>query len=358
MQRALSAPGKLFLSGEYAVLWGGTARVAAVSPRATALVRRRADRQIHLVLEEGRLVGDATPVGARWRGEIPASFHFAARAVDEALRAHGGEVLGFDLALSPSRSGPGGRKLGMGGSARAAVLSCEAARYALELRVDVLKLALLAHAAAQDGRGSGADVAAIFAGGIVRYRRYPLDELMAASRTHALGAAFGASPPVDLWRLPSTHLHLAYVYSRESSSTRVLIAEVERRFGRGGRAGFVAESDALGSALEDGLLRGDFTTIREATEQLEALLAGLGPLETENTRRLLALARTHGCAGKISGAGGGDGCVLFAPDGASRDAALQALAARGFLAFPVNLEAGVRGEPNPDPRLMEWLKAA
>src|ERR671931_2463260 len=101
MQRALSAPGKLFLSGEYAVLWGGTARVAAVSPRATALVRRRADRQIHLVLEEGRLVGDATPLGARWRGEIPAAFHFAARAGGGAPRAPGGGGVGGGSAPPP-----------------------------------------------------------------------------------------------------------------------------------------------------------------------------------------------------------------------------------------------------------------
>ncbi|MDQ3274735.1 MAG: phosphomevalonate kinase, partial [Actinomycetota bacterium] len=38
MQRALSAPGKLFLAGEYAVLWGGTARIAAVGPRTFASV--------------------------------------------------------------------------------------------------------------------------------------------------------------------------------------------------------------------------------------------------------------------------------------------------------------------------------
>src|SRR5687768_5444282 len=104
MQRALSAPGKLFLSGEYAVLWGGTARIAAVGPRTTALVRRRPDKQIHLLLEVGRLVGDGTPVGARWRveGPVPEPFRFVAFAIDQALRAHGGDVLGFELALAPS----------------------------------------------------------------------------------------------------------------------------------------------------------------------------------------------------------------------------------------------------------------
>ena len=358
MQRALSAPGKLFLAGEYAVLWGGTARIAAVGPRSTALVRRRADRQIHLVLAEGRLIGDATPVGVRWRTEVPDGFRFAARAVDECLRAHGSETLGFDLALSPSTTGPGGAKLGLGGSARAAVLASEAARYVLELRVDALKVALLAHAKAQDGVGSGGDVAAIFAGGIVRYRRYFVDELVSASSNATLAAALASSWPVDLWRLPSAPVQLAYAFTHQSASTPRMIAEVERRLSEDERESFVSESDALGNVLEEALLRGDFSILRQTTAELQALLARLGDLETENTRRVLALVRTHGCAGKISGAGGGDGCIVFAPDPEARAAALEALSARGFRALPVEVEPGLRGEAAPDPALAKWLKGS
>ena len=65
MKRSLSAPGKLFLAGEYAVLWGGAARVLAVPPRGHALVKRREDREVELVLEEGRLRGTLTPMGVR-----------------------------------------------------------------------------------------------------------------------------------------------------------------------------------------------------------------------------------------------------------------------------------------------------
>ena len=54
MERALSAPGKLFLSGEYAVLWGGVRAVAAVGPRTAALVRRRADREVHVCWRRAR----------------------------------------------------------------------------------------------------------------------------------------------------------------------------------------------------------------------------------------------------------------------------------------------------------------
>ncbi|MGA9524378.1 MAG: phosphomevalonate kinase [Myxococcaceae bacterium] len=355
MQRALSAPGKLFLSGEYAVLWGGTARIAAVGPRTHAFVRRREDREVHILLDLGRLVGHATHLGVNWRGEVPEGFHFVARTLDEAFRVHGREALGFDLALAPSPMAPNGRKLGLGGSARATVLAAEAARFVLEERFDALKLSLLAHGKAQGLKGSGGDVAAIYAGGIVRYRRYEIASLAQASGTGALAAALSSSPAVDLWRLPSPKAWLSYAYTEQSASTRLLIAEVERRLGDAGRASFVAESDSWGEVLERGILEGRFELIAEAAERLETLLSGLGPLETEPMRQILALARTHGSAGKMSGAGGGDGCILFSPDEQTQRATLEAVASRGFHAFPLTLEPGVRGEAAPEPRLLSWL---
>jgi phosphomevalonate kinase len=357
MIRTLSAPGKLFLSGEYAVLWGGVARIAAVGPRSGAMVRRREDRTVRLLLTDGALRGQLTPLGVLWEEPLPEAFRFVARTVDEALRIHGQEALGFDLALAPSPPGPGGTKLGLGGSARACVLSAEAVRFVLEQRYDALKLALVAHAGAQGGKGSGGDVAAAFAGGVVRYRRYPLEPLQEASAKGKLGAALATSPPVDLWRLPGPKLHLSYAFTNQSASTPSLIRQVERRLDEEGRARFVERSDELGNQLEQGLLRGEFDLVAAACRELQERLSALGALETEPMRQLLALAQTSGSAGKMSGAGGGDGCVIFSPDPQTRQATLEALGARGFHAFPVHLEEGLRGEAGADPLLATWLRA-
>ena len=145
MERALSAPGKLFVSGEYAVLWGGVSRVAAVGPRTAALVRRRSDSQVHVCVEEGTLSGRTTPRGVKWEREVPPGFSFVARTLDEALRLHGRESVGFDLAVSPSAVDSNGRKLGMGGSACATVLAADAVRFVLEEKFDTLKVALVSH---------------------------------------------------------------------------------------------------------------------------------------------------------------------------------------------------------------------
>jgi phosphomevalonate kinase len=356
VQRALSVPGKLFLSGEYAVLWGGTARLCAVGPRVAALVRRRADREVHLVLATGRLVGRTTPLGARWEGaEVPETFRFAARAVDEALRAVGGEPLGFELALEPSPVSPEGRKLGFGGSAMAAVLASEASRFVLEAKFDALKLALVAHASAQGGKGSGADVACSFAGGVVRYRRFDTAGLLHASSSGTLSAALGTAPPVELWRLPNPRVHLGYAFTRKSASTPLMVAKVEARLSREARARFVAASEDLGDALERAMAAGDFPLVRESVEGLQALLGTLGGVATEEMAQIIALCRTAGAVAKLSGAGGGDGCVLFAPDEGTLNAALEALGSRGFHAFGLTVEPGLRGESSPSPMLPGWL---
>lgn len=357
MERALSAPGKLFVSGEYAVLWGGVSRVAAVAPRTSALVRTRTDSAVHLCLEEGTLAGRTTPRGVRWEREVPAGFAFVARTVDEALRAHGRESVGFDLAVSPSAVGPNGKKLGMGGSACATVLASEAARFVLEERYDALKLALVAHALGQGGKGSGGDVAASFAGGVLRYRRYEVSALAEAANTGRFRAALLESPPVDLWRLPAPKVAMAYAFTGESASTKLLISQVEARLEEAGRQAFVERSDALGHEIELGLGGGDFRGFSEAVKAQHALLLELGPLETEPMRRVLAIAGAYGCTGKLSGAGGGDGCILFAPDVEKRAALLEGLAARGFHSLVLDAEPGLRSEAQPDARLRAWIDA-
>lgn len=357
MERALSAPGKLFLSGEYAVLWGGVARLTAVAPRTVAYVRRRADTRVYVCLEEGTLAGSTTPLGVRWERDVPAGFSFVARTLDEALRAHGRASQGFDLAVAPSAVGPNGQKLGMGGSACATVLAAEAARYVLEERFDALKLALLAHTLGQGGKGSGGDVATSFAGGALRYRRYDVAPLMEASNAGRLRAALAESPSVDVWRLPAPQVSMAYAFTGESASTRLLIGQVEARLEAAGRQRFVERSDALGHAIEEGLSGGDFRAFSEAVKAQHALLLELGPLETEGMRRVLALAATYGVAGKLSGAGGGDGCILFAPDAQVRAEMCKGLEARGFHTLLLDAEPGVRGEAQASPKLRTWVDA-
>jgi phosphomevalonate kinase len=355
MDRALSAPGKLFLAGEYAVLWGGVARIVAVGPRNTAHLKSRADRTVEVLLASGKLSGQTTPVGGRWKDKVSAEFRFAATAIDIVLRAEWREATGFSVALSPSPVAPTGQKLGLGSSARAAVLATEAARYAIDGRFDTLKTALLVHAIAQDGRGSGGDVAAIFAGGLVRYRRYDVAPLVKAAQTGQLMAALNGSKPVDVARVGEPAFPMLYVFTGASSSTAVMTDDVERRVLGAERQRFVDRSDSLGAQMEEGLIKGDFSAVTEACQGMEETLARLGPLETEATDQILRLAKSYGCTGKMSGAGGGDGCVIIAPDVQRRDALMTGLTERKFFTFPLKVESGLRGEVSADTSLLQWF---
>ncbi len=357
LHRTLSAPGKLFLAGEYAVLWGGACRVMAVGPRTRAAVCRRDDREVHLLLEEGRLSGHVTAQGVAWSTPPTAPFHFAARTLDAVLRASGRDALGFSLALSPSPL-IDGLKLGMGSSARAVVLCAEAARYVLDARFDALKLAPAAHALAQAGKRSGGDVVASAVGGVLRYHRYDVSELLDAARTRRFDAALLDAPPVGLLRLPSPKVEMIYAFGGQSAATTGLITRAEAKLPEEARADFIRRSDALGDGFEEGLTQvGRFAVLREACLGLRALLGELGPLESGGLSRILAIAEAYGCTGKQSGAGGGDGCILFAPDAERRDALLEGLSQRGIYARSVQPEPGLKGESVHDPQLEGWLDA-
>lgn len=344
--RAISAPGKLFLSGEYAVLWGGTARLAAVGPRASAQVTRRDDRHVQLIQQRGKVVGHTTPLGVSWSEPLPDEHRFVAYAADFCLRALGRESLGFEVTFSPSETLPGGFKGGFGSSARAAVLSAEACRFILDGPFDALKVALLAHYDAQGRRGSGADVASCFVGGLIRYRRFDVEPLLRAATEGRLAAALAQSGSVDLWRIPECAFPMVYAWTGRSAHTPRQVSEVEATMTEKARQAFVERSDSFGQLLEEGLLKTDFKRVGEAVRGLSSLLSALPGVSTPGAEALLALAGEMGSVGKVSGAGGGDGCVLFAPDAEGQERLLRKFGEEGIWARAVSVESGVRTEPS------------
>jgi phosphomevalonate kinase len=355
--RTWSAGGKLFVSGEYAVLWGGVARLVAVGPRVEALAQRREDGLVELLLPGRRLAGAATPAGVRWREEPDQDFRFVAHALDLALRAAPGPVRGLSAAFAPSPT-VGGLKLGLGSSARATMLAAEAARWGLEAGFDSLKLALVAHAEAQGGRGSGGDVAAICAGGTVAYRRYEVGPALAASTTGGLEAALGRGPPVALVREPPPALGMVYLFTGQSASTPALIGRAEQGLAPGDRPAFVERSDALSGSLQAALTRGDAPVAREVCQALQSHLDRLTGGESAALQRVLQLAAAFGCAAKQSGAGGGDGCLAFAPDPDAARALLEAAEARGLYARAVEPAEGLRTETGSASTLSTWVTSS
>lgn len=284
MTDGASAPGKMMISGEYAVLQGAPAIVAAVQTRAYArfFAGAPADQQ-------------ASPT------RFPEAHATRGRAEEEL-----GEVPG-ELAIDVSELRREDQKLGVGSSSAAAAAAAGAvlAVHGHDLsREDVQRQAL---AFALDGHravapnGSGADVAACTLGGFVRYRRKPGQWDVEADRI--------AWPQGLVWRI---------AWTGQAASTRALIEKVHALRDRAPRI----YEDAM-QRLADESERfveafGDVGAVLEATRRYCDAMDALGraadaPIVEERLRMVADLARQAGGAAKPSGAGGGDvALALFA----------------------------------------------
>ena len=145
MNVTASAPGKIVLCGEYAVLWDAPAVCMAVNRRAVATVAQSGDGDCHLETPGFDGMEPYRILDALLHGERPArSFRLDTTAFVE-----------------------NGRKTGIGSSAALVV----ALAAALADSTDVLAEALAAHSDLQGGKGSGVDVATAVHGGLIEYER-------------------------------------------------------------------------------------------------------------------------------------------------------------------------------------------
>jgi phosphomevalonate kinase len=287
----VAAPGKVFLVGEYAVLEGGTAVLAAVN--------RLAVGQFMPALEPGSpLVAEAVRVTLSALGDKAAALPAGSVSVDS-----GAFSAGVD-----------GRKLGLGSSAATAACTVGAVLEMAGLPIAThrelaFSLAESAHRAWQGGAGSGADVAVAVHGGVLQYSR------------PAGGAPLVRRPPHGL-----AGLQLVVFSSRTAMSTTSQIQAVRAFAARapGAYAALMAAvrdaADRFVDALAARQARDAILNMRAAGDALAALGdAAAVAIVTPPFARAAALAAALGGAAKPSGAGGGDvGVALFSDrDGAA-----------------------------------------
>jgi phosphomevalonate kinase len=290
------APGKLVLTGAYAVLEGAPAVVVAVDRHAVA---------------------DTSRAAASPPAEVRAAFgRDAAPEVDVS-------------ALQDAR----GRKLGLGSSAAAVVASLGARALgrgedlaAPGVREAIFEAAREAHARVQSG-GSGVDVAASTFGGALRY---------------ALGAP---APSIRAMGVPRG-LVVATFFSGESARTSDLRARVDDA-----RSRRPAEHAAVARAMHEGAFAAadafeaaDVSAYVRAAAMYGELLDRLGriadaPIVPVGWAALAERASSEGGAFLPSGAGGGDVAVWLG--GASPSAAFQSHAATlGLQTLSLSVDAG------------------
>ena len=289
------APGKLVLTGAYAVLEGAPAIVVATTRGALADSSRTA---LSATQEVRAAIGDAPAP------HVDASSLFV-----------------------------GDRKLGLGASAAILVASLGAleADRGADLASEAVRASLLArareaHAVAQSG-GSGVDVAAAVHGGVLRY---------------VMG-----EPPRHVALPPGTHLAVfACGTSARTSELRASIdrlAEVDPAKHRACLDDLAAIARAADHAVASADRDAFVDAVRRAARSLDRLGiasgAGLVPVGFEELERLAA---REGAAFCVSGAGGGD-VAVYVGSAAPSKPLLDRAHALGLFLLDVNVdEKGVR----------------
>lgn len=285
----VSAPGKLMIAGEYVVLDGAEALVAAVSARVTARWTGGSDRS------------------PRDRSGSPGAPPLPPEVVltlQESQRALGTVPMELEIDTSALRHGE--RKLGLGSSAAAAVAAAgSVVTYhggdPANDRRRILKWALDGHRAVAP-QGSGADVAASALGGLVRFKRDAVERAEAIAWPDAL--------------------LLEVVWTGEPARTSDLVARVRAMPDRE-RASAPLEraAERLIAAIAEGRAADAAAAANEHCLAMQALGEAAGAaIVTEPLERARKLALEHHGGAKPSGAGGGDVAIAFFadPDDASR----------------------------------------
>lgn len=266
------APGKLLILGEYAVLDGAPALVLAIDRG----VRCDVDPNIDFLQID-------TPDGDT-------------RFVHPALRhlTHGS--FRFSHWNPPDIDG----KPGFGGSAAACVAACVAAHRpatdAIAIHRDV------------QGSGSGADVTAAIAGGMIRFQQ---------GEWHPV-------PPV----------HPVVIWSGQSAKTG---PRVEHFLRWPDRHRFAQESESLVDHFQSDPIE----ALRAAMKLLRAMEAATRlDYMTPNLETIVELAESCGGAAKPSGAGGGDCAIALFPERSAEEAFKHRLLQKGLQTIPIQPAMG------------------
>ncbi len=161
-----SAPGKIVLAGEYAVLDGAPAIAMAVNRRAQ-IVLEHIDGEVSEVRAPDYTdeVGHfrMTESGVLW--EVGQAAFALVDAALNAVDLDRQTAMSLQLDTAAFTDAKTKKKTGIGSSAALAVALCAA----LKESTDVAAVARRAHAALQGGAGSGVDVACSVTGGLIEY---------------------------------------------------------------------------------------------------------------------------------------------------------------------------------------------
>jgi len=303
-----SAPGKVYLFGEHAVVYGEPAVPCAIERRARVTAGESADGGLTVHAEDLTLDGFTVEYddGPGERPDvdvstplIEAAIGYVEGAIDQARDAADAPDAGFEITVESSI--PLGA--GLGSSAAVVVAAIEAATRELGVELDAREVADRAYRVeydVQEGQASRADTFCSAVGGAVRVE----------------GEDARSIPDVP-------GLPFVIGYDGGAGNTGALVAGVrELREEYGFAADTVSAIGDLVRAGERPLVEGDLDELGRLMEFNHGLLSALG-VSSRSLDAMVWTARDAGARGaKLTGAGGG-GCIVAVDPGTGTETALE-----------------------------------
>lgn len=358
----ISAPGKLFISGEWAILdLGNCGLVAAVDKRVHAKIDALSGypgisiniRDFNLNDIRAKFLNNEltffTPVDG-----IKDKLEFIKGAIETGLRyaaEHGKNAKSFKIETWGEMSQIGDKKIGFGSSAASvvAVIAAVLKFHDIEFdKEDLFKLATIAHYFVQGKVGSAFDVAASTYGGLFVYSRFDANWLV---------KEMGAGKPLndivyDEWpglyveelEIPKDFM-LLVGWTGDSASTTAMVKQLnawaeqnKEEHKRLYREIALTAEDAI-----EALKNENKKQFIELIQKNEMLLRELGEksgvnIETLELRKLSELAHQCGGCGKLSGAGGGDCGIGICFDAATTEKIKDAWSSAGLTVVDADID--------------------
>ncbi len=350
----VSAPGKLFISGEWAVLEPkNPAIVVAVKKRIFVKITDSQDKKIHLSLKnynlknlkaefrKGRLRFLKKP-----KPEEKKVLVFAKRAIEVSL-----EYLErwkpFKLELWAGNK----EKIGFGFSAASSVAIIAALLKFNKKKLEkerTFKLAALSHFLAQGKLGSGADILASVYGGCLACRGLNVNWLKKQIKKEKCLRKIVEMPwpnfYVEKLNLPKEFEFLVG-WTGKPSSTPKLIEKIKRWQKRAPK-GYKKIISCISKTTKKMILsfrRKNKKQILNLIKENEKYLKELGrasgtEIETEKLRSLSEIAERFGGAGKIAGAGGGDCGICLVSSQKSAEKIKKEWKKNGIIALKIKID--------------------
>ena len=292
-----SAPGKIVLSGEYAVLDGAPAVCMAVDRRARVTISRAVEDH-HTVTAPG-----FTSECGRFR-DAGGKLEWLAGGADFALvddvwcTAAGTISTNLSLVLDTNefQDRKSGLKFGIGSSAALTVALTAALCELAGIDADIRSLSLDAHRKFQRGLGSGIDVACSYAGGLVEFSA-------GTDRVQQIAWPDG--------------LVYALIWSGASASTSKRLETLGKQDAQPSRAALVNSARMIAQAWRDGSAHAILDEYRDYINVLREFSGDhkLGIFDAGHAE-LSDAADAAGVVYKPCGAGGGDVGIVFADNDA------------------------------------------